>query len=264
MVRFARRHKIAGVTRTINVRYIPQLITILKPHTEYSASIKDYAPVIFACQRGSVGSTSQSHFNINVISVSADGFCLGVLRDYLILSQARASKSKMILPPDSYGQGSSSISRQALLRGAASDGQSSASNRLANSVPLSPQAVAALVVACFVGAMLFGVAADAVVKYINQPIASDAPSERSSMERKTQTEIDQVARERMSPQEGLTRELGNFGEHSGDWTRRGVSITNGASSIGMSMYADIEDGCVEYRQHHLRHVDLSDPAKEPS
>lgn len=176
----------------------------------------------------------------------------------------------MIIPPEAYEQGSSSISRQAL-RGAVGDRPLSAPHGLTQSVPLSPQAVAALVAACFVGAMLFGIAVDAVVKHINQPIASDAPPEPPSAERNNRVRHDQVtansarfARDGISPTESLTRGLSNSIEHSGDWSRRGVSITNGASSIGMALYADIEDGCVDYRQHQLRHIDLSDPTKQPS
>lgn len=176
----------------------------------------------------------------------------------------------MILLPGAYEHGSSSISRQAL-RGAVSDSPSSASDGMTNSVSLSPQAVAALVAACFVGAMLFGIAVDAVVKHINHPIASDATPEQTSAERDSRVRNAQAsstsmhfARDGVGPTEGLERGLSNCLEHSGDWSRRGVSITNGASSIGMSMYADIEDGCVDYRQHQLRHIDLSDPTKEPS
>lgn len=175
----------------------------------------------------------------------------------------------MVLLHDVYQYEASSISRQ-ILREASNQGLSSTSEGVTISQQLSPQAIGALVAACFVGAMLFGLALDAVVKHINQPIASDVPREQIVAERSNRVTENQIppgstqSREIQTHPQSMARGLSNCIEHSGDWGRRALSITNGASSIGMSMYSDIEDGCVDYNAYNLKHLDLSDPSTEPS
>jgi hypothetical protein len=131
------------------------------------------------------------------------------------------------------------------------------------SVSLGGWAFAGLAIACFVAAMLVGIAIDVIVRYINQPLQSEQSlgrndtsisSRRQRNSRQRRNSLCRQGEENAMPFEADT----SFSSYSGVWGMRALSITNGASSIGFPMYRDVEDGCVHVNEAKASHVDLSD------
>jgi hypothetical protein len=135
-----------------------------------------------------------------------------------------------------------------------------------HSPAVPPGLVVAISAAAFVAALLVGIGMDAIARQV----ASSRPSSPASDDSRSSGRLSSGAgtgrhdsgRQASARDAPVPRESSYFFDtDTGVWSMRGLSVKNGASSIGFPLYRDVEDGCTDAEKNPpLTHVDLSDSA----
>lgn len=106
---------------------------------------------------------------------------------------------------------------------------------------LTPWTIVGVAIAALFSSIIVGLAVDSAVRNFASSSRNEIPEPREDMSQNSSggTEIFNRFQQRTSSDRNFF-----LNSESGAWSMKGLSATNGASSIGFPIYDDIEDGCV--------------------